>query len=631
MPLVRKMVDKMHHRGPDDSGTYTDGHVNLGMSRLAIIDVSPAGHQPMCTPDELIWIVYNGEVYNFQSERKLLETQGIKFRSNSDTEVILHLYERYGDDFLLRLRGMFALAIYDKRKGTGREKLLLARDHLGIKPLLYAISGSRLVFASEMKALLSSGLVDPQIDPESLRLLLTFGSIYQPNTMLKNVRMLLPAHRLVIERGQMREERYWSLGLNRSPELRHLSYCEQVDALSDALNEIVRMQMVSDVPLGAFLSGGVDSSILVAMMAHEAGRRIKTFSVGFGKEGAAIDESEDARRTAEFLGTDHTHVLVQGDDLRDSLFDIASSLDQPTVDGVNAYFVSRAARQGMTVAISGTGGDELFAGYPWFMSMAHNRDPFWGAGLLAAITSRPMFDPLISGYLGYWLYRMRNLAGFLGRFATQYQIFGALGALKALSPELRHLARAGRAERFDLQAIDELHDGTAVERVTGLCLRGYTNNQLLRDIDTAGMSHSLEIRVPYLDPVLVDLALSLPDETKLDLSASVQTDSTYRATGAKRILIDVGQPLLPKGFDLQPKQGFSMPFAEWMKRSVKDIFLDALAEDTVRKRGWLNPNRVTNIKEDFMAGRLSWAQPWLLMMVELWASQVLDRKQEVIH
>ncbi len=622
---VQEMVNKMYHRGPDDLGIYQDEKVSLGMTRLAIIDVSSAGHQPMCTPDELIWIVYNGEVYNFKDERKKLEAQGVRFRSNSDTEVILRLYERYGDDFLLRLRGIFALAIYDKRRGKGRERLLVARDHLGIKPLLYSISGSRLVFASEMKALLASGLIDPQIDPEALRLLLTFGSVYQPNTMLRGVRMLLPAHRLIMEGGQMRVERYWSLGRIRRPELRHLSYREQVEALSEALNETVRMQMVSDVPLGAFLSGGVDSSILVAMMARDAGRRIKTFSVGFGVEGASIDESEDARRTAEFLGTDHTHVLVQGRDVRDSIFHIASGLDQPTVDGVNAYFVSRAARQGMTVAISGTGGDELFAGYPWFLGMARSRPPFYGAGLLASVACQSIFDPLMAGRWGSKLYNLRTVAGFLGRYALQYQIFGALGALELLAPEMRRLARAGRAEALDLEATDELQDGSVIERVTALCLRGYTNNQLLRDIDAASMSHSLEVRVPYLDPVLVDLALSLPDETKLNPLATGQDASTYRATGAKRILIDVGKSLLPEGFDLQPKRGFMMPFDAWMKRSLKNIFLDALAEDTVRKRGWLNPKQVTAVREDFLANRRSWAQPWLLMMIELWASQVLDQ------
>ena len=619
------MVAAIRHRGPDDSGMYRDECVSLGMARLAVIDISPTGHQPMSNPGETVWIVYNGEVYNFQSERELLEKSGHRFASTSDTEVILHLYETYGDDFLLRLRGMFALAIYDKRRGPGKERLLLARDQLGIKPLLYAESNGQLIFASEIKALLASQLVAREMDPEALRLLLTFGSVYQPRTMLRDVKMLLPAHRLIVENGRTRIERYWSLQTNRFADLRRLPYEAQVETLSAALTESVRLQMVSDVPLGAFLSGGVDSSILVALMARDAGKRIKTFSVGFEAEGAAMDESEAARRTARFLETDHTHVLVRGNDVRERLFQIASGLDQPSVDGVNSYFVSRAARQGMTVAISGTGGDELFAGYPWFTNMAlekKSRDSLWTKGL-STVARAPIFDGLLATRLQHKVYRARSLAGFLNRYAMQYQIFGSAGATAMIAPALRHQAQAGRAEYYDLLPIDEVSLGSTIERVTGLCLRGYTCNQLLRDIDATSMSHSLEVRVPYLDPVLADLALSLPDETKLNPEAA-GSQGTYRATGAKRILIDVGRPLLPKDFDVQPKRGFAMPFDNWLKGPLRDIFLETLSETSVRKRGWFYPAAVNDLKEDFLDGRGSWAQPWLIMMTELWAMQVFN-------
>jgi asparagine synthase (glutamine-hydrolysing) len=624
---VEKMVNALHHRGPDDSGTYHGEVASLGMARLAVIDINPTGHQPMSNPQETVWIVFNGEIYNYQSERAYLERIGYSFRSQSDTEVLLYLYEHFGDDFLLRLRGMFALAIYDKRKGPGKERLLLARDQLGIKPLLYTEVNGRFLFASEIKAMLSSGLVEPEIDPNALRLLMTFGSVYQPHTMVKDVKMLLPAHRLIIENGRTRIERYWSLGTDRYPELRNLPYLEQVEALSEALHESVRLQMISDVPLGAFLSGGVDSSILVAMMTREASQRVKTFSVGFESEGANIDESNDARRTAQFLGTDHTHVLVRGSEVRESILHIASGLDQPSVDGVNSYFVSRAARQGMTVAISGTGGDELFAGYPWFLNMAteQKRQPALWASALSAMAIQPIFDNISSLKVGRKISQARKLAGFLNRYALQYRIFGSTGAATMISPELYRSAHAGRAEYYDLAAIDELSEGTTVERVTGLCLRGYTTNQLLRDIDAVSMSHSLEVRVPYLDTVLMDMALSLPDQTKLNLEIPTNgSQNTYRATGAKRILIDVGRPLLPKDFDIQPKRGFAMPFDAWLSNPLKDVFQDALSETTVRSRGWFDVNAVTNMKNNFLEGRSSWPQPWLLMMTELWASQVLD-------
>ena len=311
---IKQMVAAMHHRGPDDSGTYFSDGIALGMARLAIIDLSSYAHQPMTNEDGSLVIVYNGETYNFRQERILLEQKGHHFKSQSDTEVVLRLFEEYGDDFLLRLRGMFALAIYDKRRGPGHERLLLARDQVGIKPLLYVETNGRLIFASEMKALLASGLVERQIDPEGLRLLLTFGSVTQPRTIVAGVKMLPPAHRLIFEAGKIRVERYWSLSDNRHPEIKGLSYQDQVALINDALTESVRLQMISDVPVGAFLSGGVDSSVLVALMSKQTSKKIHTYSVGFGQEWAAIDESEDAQKIADFIGTDHTRVVVSGRD-----------------------------------------------------------------------------------------------------------------------------------------------------------------------------------------------------------------------------------------------------------------------------------------------------------------------------
>ncbi|MBE3139683.1 MAG: asparagine synthase (glutamine-hydrolyzing) [Thermoplasmata archaeon] len=634
---VKRMMAAMRHRGPDDSGLFWDEKVSMGMARLAVIDLNPTGHQPMCNPEETVWIVYNGEVYNFKSEREHLEALGYRFMSTSDTEVILRLYEYYGDEFLLRLRGMFALAIYDKRRGPGKERMLLARDQLGIKPLLYAQVGSRFVFASEIKALLASGLIAPELDPEALRLLLTYGSVYQPRTIVSNVKMLLPAHRMILENGETRIERYWSLAVNRYSDLRNSSYWEQVEVLNDALVESVRLQMVSDVPLGAFLSGGVDSSVLVAMMTREAGHRIRTFSVGFEAEGAAIDESQDALRTARYLGTDHNRVLVRGQDVSDRIHHIAASLDQPSVDGVNSYFVSMAARQGVTVAISGTGGDELFAGYPWFMSMALQQGSAWMPfsnnvwEMAEGFAGLPIFDPLIPTRSGKWLHALRSRSGFLNRYAAQYQIFGPGGAARLLAHELRQKTQSGRMESRDLAPIDEVEMGSVIERVTGLCLRGYTNNQLLRDIDATSMAHSLEVRVPYLDTVITDMALSLPDDAKLKQLDQLpsSTQSSYRATGAKRILIDIGKPLLPKDFDVQPKRGFAMPFDFWLRGPLRAVFLDSLSEGGIGQRGWFDYNQVAAVRDGFISGQSSWSEPWLLMMIELWCQQVLDKASPV--
>ena len=628
---LRAMVHALHHRGPDDSGVWASESASLGMARLAVLDLTAAGHQPMATDDGAIRIVYNGEVYNFADERRTLETLGVRFRSTSDTEVVLRLYERYGDDFVVRLRGMFALGIWDRRRGPGHERLVLARDHLGIKPLLYAEVGARVVFASELKALLTSGLVAPTIDPTALRMLLTYGSVLQPFTMLRDVKALLPGHRLIVEGGHKRLERYWSLGLDREAGLRLRSYDDQVDAVAEVLEQSARLQLVSDVPLGAFLSGGVDSSILVAVMAKALGTAVKTFSVGFGDEGSALDETGDAERMARHLGTDHTTSIVTGDDVRNRITAVAAALDQPSVDGVNSYFVSLAARRSVTVAVSGTGGDELFAGYPWFITMARAterwaREP-WRAlagSMVAAAARHPAFDRLLRRRGGGSVHRLRR-GGFVGAYAETYQIFGPVGAARLLAPVVAKAAGAGAPPHRDLARLDELPGGSAIERVTALAMRGYLSNQLLRDIDAVSMAHSLEVRVPYLDPVVVDTALSLPDAAKLgDVRAANPYGQTYRETGAKRVLIDVGRRWLPRDFDVQPKRGFAMPFDSWLRGPLNDVLEDTLDVGNARRRGVLEPSGVDRVRDRFRRGETSWMEPWLLMMLELWCREVLD-------
>ena len=631
---IKHMVSAMHHRGPDDSGVLLDHGVALGMARLAVIDLSPNAHQPMSNADGTIWIVYNGETYNFTKEREILTKKGCSFKSSSDTEVVLRMYEEYGDDFVLRMRGMFALALYDKRRGPGKERLLLARDHLGIKPLLYARTGSAFLFASEIKAMLASGLIERQFDPESLRLLMTHGSIAQPRTALAGVKMLLPGHRLIVESGKDRMERFWKLDIDRVLSLRHEPYEGQVEIIRDSLQESVRLQMVSDVPIGAFLSGGVDSSLLVALMSQISGARVKTFSVGFEKEGAHIDETDDAEKVANLLGTNHSRVVVTGEDFRDRVRHIALAMDQPSVDGVNSYFISMAARKGVTVAVSGTGGDELFAGYPWFINMAAafpadgKGEPIRGFMDFASKATRgKALNGFMDTRLGGALERVRGSFGFVARYARQHQIFGSRGACRILAPEIKQFASMGLDPSYDLALADELSFGSTIERTSGLCLRTYTQNQLLRDIDAVSMAHSLEVRVPYLDVRLIDVALSLPDDTKLDDLQAVNPhpDGTYRETGAKRILIDAGRHLLPEGLDRQAKRGFGMPFGEWLRTSLKDVLDDVLSPGSLRVRGYFNVKEVQRVRNAFLGGEISWVFPWLLMVTELWCREVLDR------
>ena len=628
---VAGMIKAMHERGPDDIGVFEADGVVLGHTRLAIIDRSPGGHQPMGNAEKSVWITYNGETYNYREERERLIHKGHVFTTSSDTEVVLRLYEEYGIEFLSHLRGIFALAIYDRRPRHPR--LILARDPFGIKPLLYASRKGSLIFASELKALLASGLIERELDPISLRLLLAQGSVPQPRSIVSGVEMLMPGHMLVHEGGTTSVRQYWRMGKDRMPSLRSQPYLEQVRAIRKLLEETVAMQMVSDAPIGAFLSGGIDSTITAALMARIGGSQLKTFSVGFGAEGAALDESDDAGRVARFIGSEHSKVMVTGEEIRDRMLHFARALDQPSVDGINSYFVSLAARQSVVVAISGTGGDELFAGYPWYAEMARFASLEQRASvpskLRAAVgvaAHNRFFDGLLYTPAGRVVDRLRSLGGFVPHYRRQYQIFGQSGAVRTLS---REWARRGTEtpahESFDSSG-DELEDGSAVERVTALCLRGYTQNQLLRDIDAVSMSHSLEVRVPFLDPTLVDAALSLPDCTKVGevILRGGPVRGTYRDTGVKRILIDAGRDLLPTDMDMQEKRGFSMPLAAWLRGPLKDVLTDGLSVATVQRRGIFNPKEVQRCVQRFLDGDSSWVFPWLLLVTELWCQEVLE-------
>lgn len=625
--LVR-MLDAMIHRGPDDQGTHVESAVHLGMRRLAVIDTSARGHQPMSNRDGSIWIVYNGEMYNFKEQRKELEARGVAFDSDSDTEVVLRLFETYGESFLSRIRGMYALAILDKRQGPGSTFLTLARDPLGIKPLLYTETGKNFLFASELKALIASGLINRSVDAESLRQLLSYGSVMQPRTILSNVHALLPGHslRMRISSRETRIDRFWKLETGRM-NLRGKPYPELVEMTRSILDETTEMQMVSDVPVGAFLSGGIDSTALVALMARHSDHKMRTFSVGFESEGADIDESKDAQLAADFIGTEHERVVVTSGDIASEIHRIVRGLDQPTVDGVNSYFVSRAARTAVTVALSGTGGDELFAGYPWFGNAVafEKRSSFATAHkrMAAGMLRMRAFDGMTIGrhYLDY--FRGND---FLGNYSTQHQVFGQEGACRVLSDKFRNSVSTGVHPAREIKAQDELPQAGPVDRISALSLRGYTLNQLMRDIDSVSMWHSLEVRVPFLDEKLTDFALSLPADAKLGKFSNhaKQSELTYLESGAKRILIDAMADLLPPGIANQAKRGFGMPFDSWLKGSLKEILKDALSAESVERRGFFSVEEVERIYREFQDGKASWVKVWLLMIIELWAREVID-------
>ena len=606
---VSAMVQAMHHRGPDDSGGFRDGPCVMGMSRLAIIDTSKAGHQPMLWKNEVA-LVFNGEIYNHAELRADLRSRGRLFSSESDTEVVLQLYLSEGEAFVQRLRGMFAIAIYDRRPGPGREILLLARDPFGIKPLLVASDGDRIVFASELRSLLASGVISPKFDYQAVRQLLMRGAVVQPRTLLAGVHMLMPSTLMRITASHREEQTFWKPAPNIRSEVSTASYEEQVDLVEAELMRCVKEQMVADVPLGAFLSGGLDSSIVVGLMSRYADRPVRTFSVGFGPEAAELDETEDAVAVAAALGAEHRRIEITDEFVADHIEHFADDLDQPSVDGLNSWLVSQAAAPHVKVALSGTGGDELFAGYPWFASMQQ-------------IFSDEGVSGSQSGVLSLLLSRFANgprSGSFVGRFASQYRHFDPATAARLLG------GTAEDMEFFDIvdmEPSDELLEARVLDRTSVLCLRTYTLNQLLRDIDATSMAHSLEVRVPFLDPSLLDLALSLPEASRLSRSDPAAEPGSYRALGTKKILLDVASRLIPFDLGTRAKRGFSLPIDRWLRGPMRETLEATLRSPPASLAEHLDPRQLCAVLEDFLAGRIHWGRPWILLILTIWSEQIL--------
>ncbi len=607
---VERMTAAMDSRGPDDVGSYADRWIALGHRRLSILDLSSAGHQPMSLADGKLWIVYNGEIYNFVELRRRLEARGRVFRSRSDTEVILALYEDMGTECVTLLRGMFAFAIWDRRTET--PVLFMARDHFGIKPLLYAEARDGFVFASDLPGLSSSGRIPDAIDRVALLQFLTHGHVVQPRTILQGVRMLPPAHALTVRPGAApRLWRYWDLDHERSrAQSAGLSLEERVDRVRALLENATRSQMVSDVPLGAFLSGGIDSCALVALMTRAAGRPMHTYSVGFAGAGAAIDETRDAERSAAALKTVHLNVPVTGREVAMELPEIARRLGQPTVDGVNMYFVSKAARRGVTVALSGLGGDEIFAGYSTFADLQRAWGP--GAGRwsrLGAVLGRSGFWRMMPRTEARRAWEMRSLRRDL---ASDYMIRRMIRP-PSVALELAGGEEPDREDLFAYLAEDDARVTEILSRVSRLEMSLYMGSQLLRDADAASMAHSLEVRVPFLDLDLVEFAYGLPGEAQRG-----PVESGGPSIG-KRALVLALQDLLPAWTYRTPKRGFRMPFAEWLRGPLRPLAEETLRDAQFRSSGLLVDREIDRLWAGFLQGdSVPWTWVWTALMLALW-------------
>jgi asparagine synthase (glutamine-hydrolysing) len=613
--LLEEATQLLAHRGPDDSGTLllkqSPFQIALGHRRLSILDLSPLGHQPMEDPVTGNWIVYNGEIYNFRELRRELEHEGVEFKSHCDTEVILAAYREWGEASLTRLNGMFAFALWDAPK----KQLLLARDPMGIKPLYYCQSGQTFVFASEIRALLRTGLVPRKADPTAVLSYLAFGSVYEPWTMVDGVRAVPPGHVLLLENGSLRSREYWNM-LQTSSQ----SVSEKVsrngknatDELPAVLRDAVLSHLVSDVPVGVFLSGGIDSSALVALLSQN-GVRANTFSLVF--EEPEFDEGQYSREVARRFGTEHHEIPVSQQETLGVLPEALTAMDQPTIDGINTYLVSAKTRAaGMKVALSGLGADEMFAGYSNFRRVPKMENFVRRFGRLPSFARRPVAASaaIFAGKSD----RNRKLADMTAEqdsiihpYFLARRLFGqeecerlfAAPSFEASEPSLDGMLRKSVAEARSLDSVN---------RVSYLESIFYMRNTLLRDSDFMSMAHGLELRVPFLDRTLVETCFHIPGPRKLE------------GNSPKSLLLASLDVELPQEIVNRPKRGFTLPFERWLRGEMRPVVEDALINSNWDQT-FLSADAVREVWVRFLAGRTSWSRPWSLFVLQRWCEQNL--------
>lgn len=606
--VLAAMCDAIVHRGPDDQGLYVKGQVGLGAARLAIIDVE-GGHMPLCNEDGTVWIVYSGEIYNFQRLRDRLERAGHRFTTRGDTETIVHLYEEIGDDFVCLLNGMFALAIWDTR----RRRLVLARDHLGVKPLYYAQFDDRLVFGSEIKALLPDG-IDRRIDPIALHDYLSLNYVPGPRTMFADVRKLQPGHILTFDAAsrQVTIERFWDLPQPevQAPEVQTAGDLEE--ALLALLRQVVRDQMVGDVPVGAFLSGGIDSSLVVALMSEASDLPVRTFSVGFQER--SYSELPYAGLVARHFGTDH-HELVLEPRAHDTVAALADYFDEPFADSsaVAVYAVSRQAAEQVKVVLSGDGGDEVFGGYYTYqadkLAALYRRLPkALGAGLLPTLVDMiPASDRKVS--LDFKLKRFMS-GGSLPPLPAHF-------AWKAfLSEEMKarlygSLVGDGGPLRPSVALMQEYFDGylgdDMLNRLLYVDMKVQLVDDMLTKVDRMSMANSLEVRVPLLDLRLVEFMAGLPSNLKV------------RGLTLKYLMKRVAGRVLPPEIVRRPKAGFHVPIARWLKTDLREMIADRLSPQAIAEQGFFDPRVVAEMLDLHWRNRRDHSRNiWNLLMFSLW-------------
>jgi asparagine synthase (glutamine-hydrolysing) len=607
--VLARMCGKLVHRGPDDEGRYTRGHVGIGIRRLSVIDLA-GGHQPIHNEDETVWAVLNGEIYNFGELREDLVKRGHHFYTHADSEVIVHLYEEMGRDFIRSLRGMFAIALYDERN----DSLLLVRDRLGKKPLYYSLKNERLWFASEIKAILAGAPeLQSEIDPAAILQFLTLQYIPDPNSAFKNISKLPPGYTLEYSRGKAKVSQYWDFpayGTNQT-----LSEEECLEQLEERLTEAVLLRLISDVPLGALLSGGVDSSVVVALMARATDQPVKTFTIGFGKQD--FNEAPFARAVSEKFGTFH-HEFTLEPDVTDTLMHLTRIMDEPFGDSsiIPTYHACRIAREHVTVALTGDGGDELFAGYdryPVHLSrMKYEWIPEWFGRAF-----RKSIYPLISpGTRGRRFLFNISLPP-RERYLDSVSYLPAERERRLFTEDFLAAALSGVNRLDDVSRFfDEAQAPDRISRLLYMDSRSYLTGDVLAKVDRMSMASSLEVRCPILDHVVVEWVSGLPTRWK------------YRGGVRKYLLKKLAHKLGVPGLE-RPKQGFAMPLNHWWQSEFKDDLLPILLEPKTIQRGYLNRTAVQQLVNEHQSRRRDHAHAlWLLLVLELWHRNFLESLQD---
>src|SRR3989442_4785557 len=600
---IRSMCAVMAHRGPDDEGLYLGNGVGLGMRRLSIIDLE-TGHQPLSNEDGTVWAVCNGEIYNFREVRGELERLGHVFYPGSDSETIVHLYEEHGAACVEKLRGMFALAVWDER----RRQLLLARDRLGIKPLYYAEADGRLIFASELKAVLQAPWVERRLSWGAVGHLFTFLCTPARDSIVDGVRKLEPGHFLIAAAGRpIRIERYWEVRFEPAAGGTEEDFAQ---GLRERLQESVRLHLASDVPLGAFLSGGIDSSAVVASMARLSPAPVKTFSIGFVEED--FNELRHARRVAAQFGTEH-HELIVTPDVLGIVDDIAWFLDEPFGDSsaLPTYVVSKLASEFVTVALSGDGGDELFAGYDkYLVEERERRHEVLPGPLRRALGTLARLMP--NGMRGRNLLHHVSLAG-ADRYLDASTLFRAAQKRALLRPDAFERMSREDPWRTEAECLARV-EGHWLSALQYLDLKSYLPLDILTKVDRMSMAHGLEVRVPLLDHPLVEFAATIPADLKL------------RHGVTKSIFKRAMRGVLPDAVIDRRKQGFAVPLGRWFRGQLGRFVRDLLLSETCRRRGILDQGYVARLLARHDRGRDLDLQLWTLISFELWCRTFLDTR-----